>query len=319
MKTWGKWKRTQILIVGILFFSILGMSCGKKKAEGLFRVAGYPVTEAQMEFYRQDNRASVYSYFQSHYGADGNGDEFWSTNFEGEIPEKILEERARKDAAYDVAVRAEARKLGIDTPVLWDEIEAVAGTQYDRQMEYLSKTGSALERQIKDQLLAQEEPETKELEELYEQTDPSYFDKGFEASVDLYLYVGMKVGTFPEKLDLACERLKEALEQGAQPQEAMKQVMDETGIQLEYSQVKLNTKQTQKDNEQERWLISLCENAGLGILGPAEYQNVKGMLNVTEYTDNGQWTLEESKTILTKMWVNQRYDQEIQTLAEDIS
>ncbi len=86
---------------------------------GPFEIAGEPVSKAEWRHFLQDEKAGVFSFFHTNYGAQDAPD-FWLRNFGGKIPRDELQRRTRATLAGIKIEQLLARENGLVEDISWE-------------------------------------------------------------------------------------------------------------------------------------------------------------------------------------------------------
>ncbi len=325
-----KFSCTGIGAVILVILVLVGIGTGAgfwlhgKKDKPVMRIGTYAVPQEHLALYETDLRAKVSSYFYNTYHQDPNEEGFWEKTFHGESPSVVLREEAMNALLQDTVERMEAVNYGIAADITLDEIKKSLEIENKRRaepgqitygpetyglMEYISRTQMEVRDALKEKLLETELKPTKEqLREVYDNTDPSYFDRGCKARVGIYMYYGMKVGEFPEELALAWKLVKEEVEKGTEPEAILEAVRAGCSASIEYEEVEYDTSQMPRDNERLAWLADQTRELSPGqCSGVVDYGTSQGMFWVLDKTDYGKAGFEESEPLLINLWINENY------------
>lgn len=334
-----KLTRTGMAVRILLGAALIGMLAAagfwlhKKTDQPLMRIGTYAITQEHLALYEEDLRAKVSSYFYQTYQQDPNEEGFWDMSFQGEIPSVVLREEAVNALLSDTVERIEAAKCGIDVDITLDDIKKSLKEENERRsepgqiaygpdsyglMEYISKTQMEARDALKEKLLETRLKPTKEqLQELYDHSDPAYFDKGRKARVGVYMYYGMKVGEYPRELNSVWAFVREELLKGTEPEAVVQAAGNRFSTPIEYEEVEYDTNQMPRDNEQLAWLADETKDLEAGQISEVlNYGASQGLLKVLDKTDYGKADFEEAETLLTNLWINESYPKYLEQCME---
>lgn len=287
-----------------------------------FTVNGSPVTRAHEQIYLDDARARTASYYYTQYGADPNGADFWDTEFDGQTPAQYQLNQARAALVRDMVERQLARDHGIEAAVTLAEAEAAreernrsGGIQYGPDeygaMEFLSQTQSQLRDALKAALLAGElAPAEADLRALYERADVRpLLDEGYSATVRVFAYATVKAGQYPPELDAALELAGTLWSGGLDEAGVLGAVEAQTGIKLDTWIETFDTADLPKEEDLLPLLAEVCRDVPSGVPSAVWESGVThGIALVLERDDRGQADIETARTVLTNLWINERYE-----------
>lgn len=323
----------------LLGLALIGMLVGagfwlhKRTDKTVMRIGTYAISQEHLALYEEDLRAKVSSYFYQTYQQDPNEEGFWDMSFEGEVPSEVLREEALHALLSDTVERIEAAKFGIDVDITLDDIRKSLKEENERRsdpgqisygpetyglMEYISKMQMETRDALKEKLLETSLKPTKEqLLTLYDNSDPSYFDRGCKARVGIYMYYGMKVGEYPPELALVWDFVSGELDKGTESEAVIQEAGERFSVPIEYEEVEYDTNQMPRDNEQLAWLAEETKDMEAGqYSGVLDYGASQGILKVLDKTDYGRASFEESETLLTNLWINENYPNYIEQCME---
>ena len=309
------------ILLGLLMAGMVasGIWLYKKADKPVMRIGNYAITREHLALYQDDLRAKVSSYFYQTYQQDPNEKGFWDSTIGGETPSKVLRTEAVNALFTDTVERIEAARYEIEVDITLDDIKKSLNRENKRRaepgqiaygpetyglMEYISRTQMEVRDALKEKLLETRLKPTKEqLQELYEQADAAYLDKGCKARVGIYMYYGMKVGEYPEELQSVWAFVKEELENGTPPELITEAAGQRFSTPIEYEEVEYDSNQLPRDNEELAWLAEQTRGMSAGQYSDClDYGASQGILKVLDKTDYGKASFEEAETLLTNLW-----------------
>ena len=314
------------ILLGLLMAGVVasGIWLYKKADKPVMRIGNYAITREHLALYQDDLRAKVSSYFYQTYQQDPNEKGFWDSTIGGETPSQVLRTEAVNALFTDTVERIEAAKYEIEVDITLDDIKKSLDRENKRRaepgqtaygpetyglMEYISRTQMEVRDALKEKLLETRLKPTKEqLQELYEQADAAYLDKGCKARIGIYMYYGMKVGEYPEELQSVWAFVKEELENGTPPELITEAAGQRFSTPIEYEEVEYDSNQLPRDNEELAWLAEQTRGMSAGQYSDClDYGASQGILKVLDKTDYGKASFEEAETLLTNLWINENY------------
>lgn len=314
------------ILLGLLMAGMVasGIWLYKKADKPVMRIGNYAITREHLALYQDDLRAKVSSYFYQTYQQDPNEKGFWDSTIGGETPSQVLRTEAVNALFTDTVERIEAAKYEIEVDITLDDIKKSLDRENKRRaepgqtaygpetyglMEYISRTQMEVRDALKEKLLETRLKPTKEqLQELYEQADAAYLDKGCKARVGIYMYYGMKVGEYPEELQSVWAFVKEELEKGTPPELITEAAGQRFSTPIEYEEVEYDSNQLPRDNAELAWLAEQTRGMSAGQYSDClDYGASQGILKVLDKTDYGKASFEEAETLLTNLWINENY------------
>lgn len=107
-----RWPAAVLTVVAALWlFGTLLTACHMSGEPG--ETKGPEPSQAERAFYSRMAMSEVTQYFYQTYGAElGTDEEKWASDFGGEIPNQVMEQRIREQKDYDDALRALAEEYG---------------------------------------------------------------------------------------------------------------------------------------------------------------------------------------------------------------
>lgn len=310
------------VLIGILLFT--GIYLLKRSSDMEFMIGKYGISREHLALYEHEARAKVASYFYTRYQKDSNAVGFWDSEVEGEVPSRVLYEEAVRMLTSDTVERIEARNHGISTAITLDEIRKALMEENERRriagetaygpdqyglMEYLSKTQMEVRDRLKEELLKGElKPSQEQLAAIYEKADPAFFDKGCKASIGIYMYYGMKVGTYPKELEQVWPFVKEEIEKGSDPAQIVSRASLIYGVEIGYDEAEYDTDYLPRDNQPIAWLVDRTRDMEAGASsGVLDYEASQGIVKVLKKEEYGRAAYGEVRTLLVNMWINEQY------------
>lgn len=315
------------VIMGVVVIAALlmaGVWLYKKPSAVVMKIDNYAITEEHLALYENEFRAEVTSYFYREYQLNPNKEDFWETEAGGEKPREVLREKAMNSLVYDTVERIIASRNGISADITLKDIMA-SHEQENRLrqsssavsygpgqyglMEYISRTQMEVRDQLKEKLLAEIlSPTEEQLQAVYDNADPSLFDKGHKARVGIYMFYGMTAGVYPEELKPVWEYIQAGLAQGMPPADIMAGVRELSEAGIEYEEVEYDTAELPRDNQEMAWLAEQTWEMTAGDVSKVlDYGASQGILTVLDKSDYGTAGVEESAMLLRNLWLEEAY------------
>lgn len=296
-------------------------------------VNGESISEEEYGFYQGLERAEVSAYFYNLYDAQSDTRDFWSTSFEGETPEDILQERTIKEIVNTRSIFELADKYGIKRPESFEALkqdhssinkerkkdseagETVYGpvklSFHQYYLDVLNKLEQQLKVKLKEDFFNFSE---EELKEYFESLDERLFHKGYEGTVHFYYidseYFGgdndSQVLNLFDELNAYLTVNKEV---------PINELVDQYQIPVSKQIYETESSSTGKDDEtflQMEKMLSILEVDKVSDV--VEIGPFIGVMKVLEKEDLGFSTFEENKEIIIREYLDVKYKELIENM-----
>ena len=329
----ARWK----VIMGTALVLVLfgaGILWLKRPSYEVMKIGRSTITQDHLALYENDCRAQVASDFYNKYQLDPNKDGFWETQVHGETPKEVLRQMAMDRLVRDTVERVKASQYGISADITLKDLkrslekenkkrQSSEGISYGPGqyglMEYISRTQMEVRDELKGKLMEERlKPSQEQLKELYDDADPSLFDKGCRARIGIYMYYGMKAGEYPEELKKVWSFVEKELAERKEPGDIIHGLNQWPEARIEYEEVEYDTSDFPRDNQEMAWLAEQTRFMEPGqSSGVLDYGASQGILQVLDKHDYGRAGYEESVTLLRNMWLEKAYEEYIKQCMEE--
>ena len=236
-------------------------------------VNGEPFFESDLNVYAMERRAAVAARYGRLYNITSMGAAFWETEFDGETPRQFLENLALNDLVRNMVLIQEARKRGIHTPSMYNDLETereawnaptddiIYGPQTLAPAEYHSYRITGIKNELMTDLLNNElAPTTTQMHAAYDSLDDGLKVAPVYVSAVRFFWNEGTV-SFPE----AHSMLEQGMRSGAAPEE-LAETLASAIPGLSQEAFESHSRYVSREDPYEQELAAILQEANIGSL-----------------------------------------------------
>lgn len=311
-------RKFRMIAAIILIFALC--SCGKGDAEIVAYINGESVEAAEFMMLASRKKAEVVKYFNDNYHAE-YGEGFWQSSYDGNTPAQMLSEKVLEELVPIKIQQKMAMEHGILSSCNYSDFlkrletennnrknkkknnEVVYGvTEYTPESYYHDEAAKMI-LAIKEQWKSEQSYDDQTLKEYYEQIRDRYYMKNPTGSLTLYMFKN---------------------DQKAQAEKLMKKAQSGEDITAEAEQAGAVIQPLALDDQSAArfydfeypGLMESLSSAADNIIGLLENGTGVYFAKVDSFTAGGYKEYDEVKSNVETMYIDQLYNEYIQTLTE---
>ncbi|MBP1990825.1 peptidylprolyl isomerase [Paenibacillus eucommiae] len=213
-------------------------------------VEGEPLAIGEFKMSLQGNKAFIVSYFNKTYGTN-DGPDFWESSIEGEVPIKLLRQKALEESSRIKIQQLLARKEGIVEDISYDFFQSSLKAENRRREEALKSkepiygpkqynealffdiTFSELANQLKKRKHSAWEVTDADILTYYEANKDTEFSDEVFAVVNM-IYIAIAKDGISTEMHKAAQYVRQKWEDGSEPKQLVTMASDKFDVKAEY-------------------------------------------------------------------------------------
>lgn len=312
-----------LIIAAVLIISFMFQMYARSNP--VMTINDKPISEEEYDFFLNQNRSLVSSYFHRKYKAHINNDNFWGASFNNEVPKEVLKQETLKDIVRVKVIQELAERYGIadgqsfekmkmnHTKFNQERIEArgsgevIYGPTEFGLYEYYSYEHDHLETRLKEVLREKYfNFQDKELLDYFKSMDPSYFHKGYEGEARFF-YTEMD-HTAPRSKELLhmFNEIVEKLNTGVQV--STDEISERYNLPLFAVNQVIQKGTISKDDPVMLKVVDVFAGLESGEISElTDFDSYIGIVQTIEKKDLGYSEFEDNKELVTRAYLNVKY------------